>query len=191
RHPLRTFDGVRVIGDVLGRWSPSRPVWNEHAYSVTNVRDDGRVPRSSDVTPSWSSAGGNVFRGQVAALGGPSSPGDAPDLTLRFGARITCSSVPPIAHAEVCNRGTRATTGTVSVAFYDELPRSAGALRCTAFTSRPVMAGECLEVSCNVGSEPLETGELFGFADDDGEGNSAVVECIETNNEGHGVCESL
>lgn len=26
-----------------GRWIPARRIWNEHAYHVTNVRENGRL----------------------------------------------------------------------------------------------------------------------------------------------------
>jgi hypothetical protein len=50
--------GIVVVGDATSSWSPARPIWNQHAYSITNVRDDGRIP--STPLPSWSSV--NSFR---------------------------------------------------------------------------------------------------------------------------------
>jgi hypothetical protein len=52
---------VQVIGEANGRWIPSRRVWNQHTYHVTNVREDGTIPR--DETPSWSLL--NTFRTQA------------------------------------------------------------------------------------------------------------------------------
>ena len=34
--------GIRVLNDRLNRWASSRPMWNQHAYSVTNINDDGK-----------------------------------------------------------------------------------------------------------------------------------------------------
>jgi len=36
---------VRVFGEALGSWVPTRRVWNQHTYHVTNVGEDGSVPR--------------------------------------------------------------------------------------------------------------------------------------------------
>ncbi len=36
--------GITVIGDVNSSWAPARPVWNQHAYYISNVEDDGGVP---------------------------------------------------------------------------------------------------------------------------------------------------
>ncbi|MBL8619309.1 MAG: VCBS repeat-containing protein [Deltaproteobacteria bacterium] len=36
--------GLVVIGDADRSWRPGRRIWNQHAYSITNIDDDGRVP---------------------------------------------------------------------------------------------------------------------------------------------------
>jgi hypothetical protein len=50
--------GIRVIGDADDSWMAGRKVWNQHAYSITNVDDDGTIPTSPDVN--WDSY--NNFR---------------------------------------------------------------------------------------------------------------------------------
>jgi hypothetical protein len=44
-NPGGTVFGVRAPADRVNRWVNTRPVWNLHAYSVTNINDDGTVPR--------------------------------------------------------------------------------------------------------------------------------------------------
>lgn len=53
-----TAPTVQVIRDVEDRWVQARRIWNQHAYHVTNVREDGTIPRHQQ--PSWS--GLNTFR---------------------------------------------------------------------------------------------------------------------------------
>jgi hypothetical protein len=36
---------VQVFEDAEKRWIPARRIWNQHAYHVTNVREDGTIPR--------------------------------------------------------------------------------------------------------------------------------------------------
>ena len=36
-------NGITVVGDLHDSWAPARPVWNQHAYFIENVRDNGRV----------------------------------------------------------------------------------------------------------------------------------------------------
>ena len=37
-------NGITVIGDAADTWAPARKVWNQHAWHITNVADDGAVP---------------------------------------------------------------------------------------------------------------------------------------------------
>ena len=43
--------GLRVIGSDDDSWAPARNIWNQYAYSITNIDDDGRIP--SYPYPSW------------------------------------------------------------------------------------------------------------------------------------------
>ena len=36
--------GIRVFRDSGDNWVGTRPVWNEHTYHVTNVREDLSIP---------------------------------------------------------------------------------------------------------------------------------------------------
>jgi hypothetical protein len=51
--------GVRIFGGT-GNWARSRRIWNQHAYHVTNVEDDGRIPRAE--LANWKQPGMNDFR---------------------------------------------------------------------------------------------------------------------------------
>jgi hypothetical protein len=57
---------VQVIRDRADRWIPARRIWNEHAYHVTNVREDGTIPPFEQ--PSWSRL--NTFRTNAQITGG-------------------------------------------------------------------------------------------------------------------------
>jgi hypothetical protein len=37
--------GIQAIRDVDDRWIQARRIWNQHAYYVTNVREDGTIPQ--------------------------------------------------------------------------------------------------------------------------------------------------
>lgn len=51
-------DAVTVYEDAQRRWIPARRVWNQEAYHVTNVREDGTIPRV--MAKSWTKL--NTFR---------------------------------------------------------------------------------------------------------------------------------
>jgi hypothetical protein len=38
------WNGITVIGDAGGSWAPARPIWNQYAYHITNVENDGSIP---------------------------------------------------------------------------------------------------------------------------------------------------
>ena len=59
------WNGITVIGDASGSWAPSRTIWNQHAYHITNVNTDGSIPTTQqDNWVSW-----NNFRAGGTELG--------------------------------------------------------------------------------------------------------------------------
>jgi hypothetical protein len=68
------WSGITVVGDADGSWAPARSIWNQHAYHITNINNDGTVPTFQ--LPNW--ATWNNFR----AGGRSDAPGHwRPDLT--------------------------------------------------------------------------------------------------------------
>ena len=70
--------GVTVFGDADHSWVPGRRIWNQHAYSITNVDDDGSIPATPDVN--WDTY--NSFRsGDVAE---PVDPATSVNLSVEI-----------------------------------------------------------------------------------------------------------
>src|SRR5690606_23857748 len=107
--------GVIVLRDVEDRWAASRPIWNQHAYSVTHVRDDGSVPRTSEVARNHSDSTLNNFR--MNAQGSLERRGAA-DLTVALGEEICGAVGETTLGANVCNRGTNPVPDGARVVFY-------------------------------------------------------------------------
>jgi hypothetical protein len=65
---------VQVFRDKQDRWKGARRIWNEYTYHVTNVNEDGTIPRNE--APSWKQL--NTFRTNASVGGtkdcGPSGP---------------------------------------------------------------------------------------------------------------------
>ncbi|MBC8073756.1 MAG: VCBS repeat-containing protein [Deltaproteobacteria bacterium] len=60
-----------VVRDADDGWVPARRIWNQHAYHVTNVREDGTIPQHQP--KSWESL--NTFRTQAQrGVGGVCMP---------------------------------------------------------------------------------------------------------------------
>lgn len=68
--------GLEVWEDAADNWVRTRRIWNQHAYNVTNVNEDGTIPRHP--RPNWLDPRLNNFRQNVQ----PSGLFDAPDLTI-------------------------------------------------------------------------------------------------------------
>ncbi|MCB9506340.1 MAG: hypothetical protein H6698_00415 [Myxococcales bacterium] len=152
-HP-RGAHGIRVYSDALDQWVGSRPIWNQHAYFVTNVNDDGTIPATGDVVPNWTAAGLNNFRQNVQ---GDFEVADSPDLTSRgSGDGLDCDAIgdPLVIPARVCNRGTEPVDEGVSVDYFVGDPADGGELFCRTTTSTVILPGECTEVQCTLEDPP-------------------------------------
>ena len=65
--------GLEVWGDPNDRWVSARQIWNQHAYHVTNVYEDGQVPTR---TPGWQ------LNGRLYNTYSHNRSGAAPDLLI-------------------------------------------------------------------------------------------------------------
>ena len=68
--------GVRVFGSGGGPWVRTRRVWNQHAYHVTNIEEDGTVPTKE--LANWTQPGLDNFRQNKQ----PGSEFSAPDAVV-------------------------------------------------------------------------------------------------------------
>ena len=71
--------GIKVFSDLNNTWVRTRRIWNEHAYHVTNVNEDGSIPKNE--AANWLTAGLNNFR-LNAFVPGEGNALDAPDLVV-------------------------------------------------------------------------------------------------------------
>ena len=60
-----TLLGLRAFQGKGNKWLPTRAIWNQYAYSITNISDDLTVPRNP--VPSWQAH--NTFRLTSAWMG--------------------------------------------------------------------------------------------------------------------------
>ncbi|WP_233262048.1 kelch repeat-containing protein [Vitiosangium sp. GDMCC 1.1324] len=68
-HSAPGFNGIRVFGDSTGEWVGTRGIWNQHAYSITNVNDDGTIP--AHPATNWLTPGLNNFRSNAPGVRAP------------------------------------------------------------------------------------------------------------------------
>ena len=173
--------GLTVLRDRLDRWASSRPLWNQHAYSVTNINDDGTIPRTSEWQANF--AIGSSLNNYRQNRQGKAAATDLPDITGSFNEdNDTCvvRGTSILLNATVCNRGKRAVGAALPATFYEGAPED-GKILCTSFTSGQVPTGGCLRISCSLEGGSA-TGLITMVANDDGKGGRNVKECNTVNN---------
>jgi hypothetical protein len=177
-HP-HGVQGIRVYKDAKNRWVPSRSIWNQHAYSVTNVSESGTVPKTSAWVANWVTPKLNNYRENVP--GNPDVKG-APDLTAQAGPNFTCAAGTAVFEAPVCNRGTAPVGAGVQVGFYSGAG-DAGTLVCSAATTTPLAVGQCEAVSCQWTAPPTSATSAVNVTVVANDGGGTPV-CDTTNNVG-------
>lgn len=177
--PGIALTGVRVLRDKLDRWASSRSLWNQHAYSITNVADDLTIPSSMAwaQTQNFLDPELNNYRQNRQ---GDTPPEALPDITGELD-DATCSIEmgQTILTGTVCNRGKKAVGSTLPATFYLGDPAD-GVILCVAYTQEPVPVEECREVSCLIDSEV--NGTITMVTNDDGMGGKTTLECFDNNN---------
>ena len=170
--------GVFVLKDPMNRWMPSRAMWNQHTYHITNIADDGTVPASE--TPNWTRY--NNYRQNVQ--GSINIPIPQPDATGKAspGLENTDCARRWTLYASICNRGPAPISAGLPGTFYEKDPRSGlDGFICTGTTKAALAAGKCEIVSCDWVSPPAGAHDLWFRADDDGMGNRPQPQCKDQN----------
>lgn len=156
-------------------WVRSRTIWNQHAYAVTHVNEDGTIPRTSDWINNWDDPKLNNFRQNV--------PGDRHgqaigDPTTGASSQFACDGNTVRLSAPLCNRGSAPVGAGLSVGFYVGTDKI-----CATTTTAPVDVGACITVECVWGAPPIGSGQAVSIdviANDD----KAYPECKPDNGVG-------
>ncbi len=169
-------DGVTVYEDPEGRWVPSRPVWNQNSYHITNVNADGSIP--SPEPNNWDSF--NNYRQNEPGVGEPQEL-RSPDATVSRG-RVQRERCPEriTLLATVANRGAGRLEAGARVVFYDRDPEEPDAEQlCDVATRISLGPGNRVDVECAFvpppAGESIDVHVRVDAAD-------AVAECLEGNN---------
>ncbi len=171
--------GIRVLRDVMDRWAASRPIWNQHAYHVSHVADDGTIPATHAWMANHTIAGLNNFR--MNAQGSLARAGAA-DLTVSVAHGMDlCDAMGTVTlGARVCDRGTNPVSDGARVVFYAGDPATAPTV-CETTLPRLLNPGECTDVSC-MATFPAGSASRDAVVVVDPD--HAVFECRDANNRG-------
>ncbi len=183
-----TTQGIRVLGDATDSWVPTRRVWNQHSYHVTNVGELGAIPMGEPAnwlqsTTATASGVMNNFRQNLPEANAFA----APDLTLMLGIDSDLCAVT----AKVCNIGDLVVGPGIEVHVYDtatmaEIACEGG----TVVTPQSLNPGACVDLACRWPT-PAPSGAVSvrGCVDNAGYacvsgGSGGNNECQEDNNAG-------
>lgn len=183
--------GIRIWGDSNDSWVPTRRIWNQHAYHVTNVTEIGGIPQFE--SPNWlekttatKSGKMNNFRQNLPEF----DVYAAPDLTVSL---VIDKNYCPLGlglAATVCNDGAVVVGSGIPVTFYNnanmtEITCKAG----PAKTTKSLGPGKCQTVVCEWTGAPNDPEVVDVRACVDNEGydctqpmSGANNECREDNN---------
>lgn len=163
--------GIRVFESSRDDWVATRNIWNQHAYHIDNINDDGTIPQFE--APSWLTH--NTYRLNTFA---DRNALDEPDLTVSRLAVVDHGPGQPFSmHARYGNAGAIANGSGTAVRFYNGDPLSGGILLGTQ--TLPVIQGRDFVDLQLDGITGISAGDEI-FAVVDSENRSA--ECREDNN---------
>ncbi len=167
--------GLSVVEDLDDSWRPTRPIWNQHAYSITNVEDDGTIPTHAAVN--WDTY--NNFRSGDISVG-PTIAHDV-EVEILDVCELECDGARVLVHVQVCNHGTVAIEEPFHLSLY---ANDAGTLILLETVEIETLASGTLTQAIPVEIEPaLIAGRtLVVVVDDDGSGEGVLLECDEDNN---------
>ncbi len=176
-HNSIAYAALSVFGSVDDVWAPARPVWNQHAYHISNVNDDLTIP--DEATPAFSHS--NTWHSALTDLWEPLGV----DLYAEVLEVCTddCDEGIVWVTVRLLNRGPQDAAAGVDVTLYAKVD---GVLEvvATAVTDAPIASGWASDpIELQVPAQSLEGATFVSVvADDDGTGTGAVDECNEGNN---------
>jgi hypothetical protein len=163
--------GLYVYGDPMDRWVPTRKVWTQHGYHITNATADGNVPLAE--LPNWMQPGLNDYRKNAQGEGVFNAPNLAIELSVGL---EQCDQKKLVLDARVTNTGALGVPPGVAVTFYQGRS-AAGTPLGTGMTTVPILPGGSTHVKLPI-AEPSELANYFGAVDS----ADAVSECDERDN---------
>jgi FG-GAP-like repeat len=172
--PHASRQGLFVYGDPNDEWVPTRRVWTQHTYHVSNATSDGNVPLSE--ADNWTTAGLNNYRQNVQGDGVFNAPDLTVDLTIGLS---LCGQGQLELRARVSNIGALGVLPGVDVSFFEGIGASATLLG-SDVTTVPLLPGASTVVTLAVAAPTALTDYSVTVA-----GNSAslvVAECDPDNN---------
>jgi len=151
--------GLRVFQDVNNAWPDTRKIWNEYDYHVTNVNDDGSLPKVE--RGSWNL--NNNYR-----VNPPISNAQSDVSASYVRVNDQGGTLPSVVTVRIGNAGGGVISAGLKVGLYSG--KAGGALLGTAVTSVDLNSDDYQDVTFSIPGSLSGISTLVAVADDDGTG---------------------
>lgn len=167
-------DGLRVFEAANGQWAPTRTIWNQHSYHISNVADDGSIP-VEEAAP-WRDH--NTWR--LNTFSGRDALERADLVASRLELVDRGRDEPAALRVRIGSAGALGSDEGTKVTFYDGDPGLGVELG--SVVTRALSPGQWQDVVLEgVDVSTLSGAELFAVAD----AGHTLQECREDNNRAH------
>ena len=174
------YNGVRVLGDASESWVSARSVWNQHAYSITNINDDLSIPSYAE--SNWPIY--NNFRsGDIRVNNGSGANQSDVFPLITDVCEIECDRNQLEFTVQVGNEGLADYFGDVVVQIYHhedgiDTPLTSITFSQVLIRSGFSTAGEVFRIDL----ADIPSGHIVVSVDDTGDGSGVIEECDEEDN---------
>ena len=166
--------GVFSYGAGADNWVPTRKVWTQHTYHVTNADSNGNVPMMEQ--DNWTAMPPlNNFRQNVQGEG----VFNAADLTASLAVSLDKCSAELVLKATIYNEGALGVPAGIDVTFYEGTDNT-GLKLGTKPTIEPLLTGGSTSVTWTIDA-PMGKKNYFVEVDG-GVDNGIIPECDDANN---------
>ncbi|MBI5634421.1 MAG: VCBS repeat-containing protein, partial [Nitrospirae bacterium] len=164
--------GIRVFEDANNTWVNTRKIWNQHTYHITNVNDDGTIPRYEQ--NNW-----EIYNNYRCNSLLPDQVLATADITASY-ITIEQTNYPTSVRvsARLGNGGAVSQIAGIDIAFYDGAPDQGGVLLGSTKTARVLGVGDYEDVSITWTNPSAGNHTVYIVADNTNKFN----ECRENNN---------
>jgi hypothetical protein len=168
---------MSVYGDENNSWMTARPLWNQHAYSITNIEENLTIPTN----PEPSFVHSNTWHSAIAEPGVPVVANiDTEVLDL---CTEECDNQTVWLTVRIRNRGQLDIGAGINLTVYAESSTGINAIATTTLnTPLPIgWASESIEIQLDAALLTDAT-NLWVVSDDNGMGTGLIQECSEQDN---------
>jgi len=165
-----SINGIRVYEDANDHWVNTTKIWNQHAYVITNIHENGQIPQ--DPINNWEIY--NNFR--QSQMDNPFGCKDISASYIRFN-KDSCPNRVTVT-ARIGNGGALHIPKGIQVSFYHGNPSASGRLIAETALEKPLYPGEWTDVTTIIKNIDSGKNNIFVVADS----SDKIQESNEDNN---------